>query len=121
MNTLTARQSEILSWVSKYVVERGFPPSIREIGAAFGINSLRGVTVTLDALERKGYLRLEPAVPRGLQVLRTPSSKSMNKTIIHRHPFRMSGSSSRVPRAPSRSVTNRLGASSLSGSRPVDL
>ncbi|HPP75773.1 MAG TPA: LexA family transcriptional regulator, partial [Armatimonadota bacterium] len=65
---LTARQREVLEFVINFVSERGFPPSIREIGSAMQISSLRGVTVHLDALERKGWIRRENA-SRGIQVL----------------------------------------------------
>lgn len=53
---LTTRQEEILDFVLHYVETEGYPPSIREIGTKFSIGSLRGVTVHLDALERKGYI-----------------------------------------------------------------
>lgn len=54
---LTDKQERILSMIVDYVEEKGYPPSIREIGNAFNISSLRGVTVHLDALERKGYIK----------------------------------------------------------------
>jgi repressor LexA len=53
---LTEKQERILNYIVDYVEEKGYPPSIREIGNAFGISSLRGVTVHLDALQRKGYI-----------------------------------------------------------------
>jgi len=53
---LTKRQEEILDFILNYVETEGYPPSIREIGQNFEIGSLRGVTVHLDALERKGYI-----------------------------------------------------------------
>src|SRR5512143_3008949 len=54
---LTEKQERILNFILEYVGEKGYPPSIREIGNAFDISSLRGVTVHLDALERKGYIK----------------------------------------------------------------
>jgi repressor LexA len=54
---LTEKQERILNFILQYVSEKGYPPSIREIGNAFNISSLRGVTVHLDALERKGYIK----------------------------------------------------------------
>lgn len=54
---LTDKQERILGFIMDYVNEHGYPPSIREIGNAFHITSLRGVTVHLDALERKGYIK----------------------------------------------------------------
>jgi repressor LexA len=53
---LTKRQEEILDFILHYVETEGYPPSIREIGQNFQIGSLRGVTVHLDALDRKGYI-----------------------------------------------------------------
>src|SRR5215472_10542201 len=54
---LTDKQERILTFIVDYVNDKGYPPSIREIGNAFDISSLRGVTVHLDALERKGYIK----------------------------------------------------------------
>lgn len=54
---LTEKQERILSFIMEYVNDKGYPPSIREIGNHFGISSLRGVTVHLDALERKGMIK----------------------------------------------------------------
>src|ERR1041385_5607027 len=54
---LTDKQERILTFIVEYVNDKGYPPSIREIGNAFNISSLRGVTVHLDALERKGYIK----------------------------------------------------------------
>ena len=54
---LTEKQRRILEFLMEYVNENGYPPSIREIGNRFSISSLRGVTVHLDALERKGMIK----------------------------------------------------------------
>lgn len=54
---LTLKQERILEYIEEYANKVGYPPSIREIGRHFGITSLRGVTVHLDALERKGYIK----------------------------------------------------------------
>lgn len=53
---LTEKQQQILDFIVQYIDEKGYPPSIREIGNAFNISSLRGVTVHLDALQRKGKI-----------------------------------------------------------------
>jgi repressor LexA len=65
---LTDRQQAILNFVMEYVQKIGYPPSIREIGAHFGIGSLRGVTVHLDALERKGYIE-RGETPRSIRIM----------------------------------------------------
>ena len=57
MNEITQRQREILKYIHEAVSTRGFPPTIREIGAEFGIRSTNGVNDHLKALERKGFLR----------------------------------------------------------------
>ncbi len=53
---LTEKQQNILNFIISYVDDKGYPPSIREIGVEFQISSLRGVTVHLDALQRKGKI-----------------------------------------------------------------
>lgn len=64
---LTTRQEAILHYVLDYIQEEGYPPSIREIGDKFKIGSLRGVTVHLDALEKKGYI-LRSNTPRSIKI-----------------------------------------------------
>ncbi len=65
---LTKRQEAILQFIVDYVQGHGYPPSIREIGKAFGIGSLRGVTVHLDALQRKAYIQ-RGNTPRSIQII----------------------------------------------------
>lgn len=56
MKDLTDKQYQVLHHLHSYTTQNGYPPTLREIGREFGISSLRGVTVHLDALQRKGYL-----------------------------------------------------------------
>jgi repressor LexA len=56
---LTEKQRKILEYIIDFQRENGFPPTIRELGDAFQIGSLRGVTVHLDALVRKGFMTRE--------------------------------------------------------------
>jgi repressor LexA len=65
---LTARQREVLDAIRAYQAQKGYPPSIRELGKALGISSLRGVTIHLDALEKKGYLERE-STSRSIRLL----------------------------------------------------
>lgn len=69
MKGLTDRQLEILEFIHWSIVTQGYPPSIREIGGNFGINSLRGVQVHLMALEKKGYI-MRVGKKRAITVLR---------------------------------------------------
>lgn len=77
---LTKRQQMILQYVMDYVQREGYPPSIREIGKEFGIGSLRGVTVHLDALERKGYIS-RSNTPRSIRVVH-PSFQPNSRVVM---------------------------------------
>ncbi len=66
---LTARQQEIVDFISERIASCGYPPTIREIGAHLGIRSTNGVADHLKALKRKGYLRQTAAKSRTWQVL----------------------------------------------------
>lgn len=67
MKELTARQREILDFITRSIQERGYPPTIREIGAHMGIRSTNGVNDHLKALERKGYLRRDDLKSRAMR------------------------------------------------------
>lgn len=77
---LTKRQQMILQYILDYVQKEGYPPSIREIGRDFEIGSLRGVTVHLDALERKGYIS-RSNTPRSIKVVH-PAFQASNRVIM---------------------------------------
>lgn len=65
---LTARQRKVLEVIRSSVSDRGYPPSIREIGDAVGLTSTSSVAHQLRALERKGFLRRDPNRPRAVDV-----------------------------------------------------
>ena len=64
---LTDRQQEILDFISQSIGERGYPPTLREIGTHFGIRSTNGVNDHLRALEKKGFLQREDLKSRALR------------------------------------------------------
>lgn len=68
MTTLTDRQQAILDFVRDYAAGAGFPPTLAEIGQAFGIRQTRGVHKHLQALETKGQLQLLPGKARGIRL-----------------------------------------------------
>ncbi len=68
---LTSRQREILEFIRHFMVQAGYPPTVREIGAHFGFVP-RSVFDHLKALERKGYLRRTASKSRSLQILEGP-------------------------------------------------
>jgi repressor LexA len=64
---LTQRQRDILDFISASIMERGFPPTLREIGEHFNIKSTNGVNDHLKALEKKGHLRREDLKSRAMR------------------------------------------------------
>jgi repressor LexA len=64
---LTQRQQMVLDYIRQSIVDRGYPPTLREIGARMGIRSTNGVNDHLRALERKGYLTREDMKSRALR------------------------------------------------------
>lgn len=67
MQGLTKRQQMVLDYISKSINDRGYPPTLREIGSHMGIKSTNGVNDHLRALERKGYLKREDMKSRALR------------------------------------------------------
>ena len=65
---LTARQRRILDFISETVRDRGYPPTVREIGEAVGLTSSSSVHAQLATLERRGLLRKDPTKPRAMQL-----------------------------------------------------
>ncbi len=64
---LTDRQQEVLDFISSSIQQRGYPPTLREIGEQLGIKSTNGVNDHLKALEKKGYLVREDLKSRALR------------------------------------------------------
>jgi repressor LexA len=67
--SLSVKQLAIMDVIQRSVSQRGYPPSMREIGDAVGLSSLSSVTHQLNQLELSGYLRRDPNRPRALEVL----------------------------------------------------
>lgn len=71
---LTKRQREILTYVMTSMQQRGYPPSVREIGAALGLTSSSTVHSHLTALEKKGFIHRDPSKPRAIEILKDGAS-----------------------------------------------
>jgi repressor LexA len=69
MDQLTKRQTEILVLLRKFVRERGYPPTVRELVSLTGRKRTAGVQKLLNALERKGYIKKAPGRSRGIVLL----------------------------------------------------
>ncbi|KAB1663279.1 transcriptional repressor LexA [Pseudoclavibacter sp. CFCC 13611] len=66
---LSKKQQSILAFITESISDRGYPPSMREIGDAVGLSSLSSVTHQLNQLELAGCIRRDPKRPRALEVL----------------------------------------------------
>lgn len=66
---ITAKQQEILEYIKNEILERGFPPAVREICQAVGLKSTSSVHSHLESLERNGYIRRDPTKPRAIEIL----------------------------------------------------
>ncbi len=71
---LTTRQRQVLDCIELAMRERGFPPSVREIGDAVGLTSPSSVHAHLSTLQKLGYLRRDPTKPRAIEVHFDPLS-----------------------------------------------
>lgn len=78
---LTDRQRDILAFIKKRLQERGYPPSVREIGQAVGLTSSSTVHGHLRHLEEKGFLRRDPTKPRAIEVLEGDYGRLAAKTV----------------------------------------
>ena len=67
-NPLTKRQSQILEYIDSAIRDKGYPPTVREIGQAVGLNSPSTVHNHLNTLQDKGYLRRDPTKNRAIEV-----------------------------------------------------
>lgn len=67
-NALTMRQRKVLQVIRESIADRGYPPSVREIGEQVGLKSPSSVAYQLDALQRKGLLRKDANRPRAVDI-----------------------------------------------------
>jgi repressor LexA len=72
---LSGKRQQILEYIGDCLRERGYPPSVREIGESVGLASSATVHTHLAVLQREGYLVRDPTKPRAIQVRYDPSSK----------------------------------------------
>jgi repressor LexA len=81
---ITYRQRQVLEFIEQQTRDRGYPPSVREIGEAIGLTSPSTVHSHLNTLERLGYLRRDPTKPRAIEVRWDPNSGA----VMERRPVR---------------------------------
>ena len=66
---ISAKQTEILEYMKDQIINRGFPPSVRDICEAVHLKSTSSVHSHLEALEKNGYIRRDPAKPRTIEIV----------------------------------------------------
>ena len=67
--SITPKQEEILNYIKNAILERGFPPAVREICQAVNLKSTSSVHSHLESLEKNGYIRRDPTKPRAIEIL----------------------------------------------------
>ncbi|MBB6452827.1 repressor LexA [Salirhabdus euzebyi] len=77
MNKLSKRQEAILEYIKEQVLDKGYPPSVREIAQAVGLASSSTVHGHLSRLEQKGFIRRDPTKPRAIEILHIDSDVDM--------------------------------------------
>ena len=81
---ISTRQRDILAFIEQQMRDRGYPPSVREIGEAVGLTSPSTVHSHLNTLTKLGYLRRDPTKPRAIEVRWDPNSG----VVMERRPVR---------------------------------
>lgn len=87
MTKLSNRQQAILDFIRSEVREKGYPPSVREIGEAVGLASSSTVHGHLDRLEKKGFIRRDPTKPRAIELLGDDDERSMVRLAVSKVPL----------------------------------
>ena len=75
MEPLKSREQDILNFMKKEIVKKGYPPTVREVCSALGIKSTSTVHKDIARLEEKGYIKKDPAKPRAISFAATADSK----------------------------------------------
>ena len=66
---ITNKQSEILDFMKSEIINKGYPPSVREICEAVNLKSTSSVHSHLETLEKNGYIRRDPTKPRAIEII----------------------------------------------------
>ncbi|AMM92697.1 transcriptional repressor LexA [Peribacillus simplex] len=82
MTKLSKRQQDILDFIKEEVRQKGYPPSVREIGEAVGLASSSTVHGHLSRLESKGLIRRDPTKPRAIEILNLEEANNIPKASV---------------------------------------
>jgi repressor LexA len=82
LSNLSQRQIQILNFIKNELSNKGYPPSVREIGKAVGLSSSSTVHAHLTQLEKKGYIRRDATKPRAIEILNMDNCDFVRKQIV---------------------------------------
>ena len=66
---ISKKQTEILEYIKEQIIQKGYPPAVREICAAVSLKSTSSVHSHLETLEKNGYIRRDPTKPRAIEIV----------------------------------------------------
>jgi len=82
MEKLTKRQEDILNFIKEYIVSRGYPPTVREIGKALGVSSPATIHAHLTNLENKGFIKKDGSKNRAIELLVENEFATQNENVV---------------------------------------
>ena len=83
MDELSVKQKEVFDYIKQEVREKGYPPSVREICDAVSLKSTSTVHGHLERLEKKGYIRRDPAKPRTIEITEKTVAYERNRELVN--------------------------------------
>lgn len=78
---ISTKQSEILEFIKQEILNRGYPPAVREICEAVGLKSTSSVHAHLETLEKNGYIRRDPTKPRAIEIIDDEFNLTRRETV----------------------------------------
>lgn len=82
MEELTKRQNEILTYIKKFIVSNGYPPTVREIGEALDVSSPATIHAHLQNLEEKGWIKKQGSKNRAIELLVENEFEPKNESVV---------------------------------------
>ncbi len=79
---LSVRQQELLQRIAEFIAQQGRPPTRADLARAMGLRNRQGIDQHLRALERKGYLQLDPGIARGLRLVDSAASRDTRSALL---------------------------------------
>lgn len=80
---ITPKQQEILNFMKARILEKGYPPSVREICEAVSLKSTSSVHAHLETLEKNGFIRRDPAKPRAIEIMDSAFNQTMKEPFLN--------------------------------------